>query len=71
MIISMAYILQPYFSCTAGSGMYMMGYNRIVINAVSLFKDIGVFAVIDLYDTFKNIDKFFAFVCGKDKIYAR
>ena len=39
--------------------MYMMGYNRIVINAVSLFKDVGVFAVIDLYDTFKNIDKFF------------
>ena len=47
--------------------MYMVGDDRIVVDAVAFFQDIGILAIVDFEDTFQYIDEFFPFVCGEDE----
>ena len=49
--------------------MYMVGDDRIVVDAVAFFQDIGILAIVDFEDTFQYIDEFFPFVCGEDEIH--
>ena len=39
-----------------------MRYDRIIIDAVASFNDMVLLTVGNFYDTFHDIDKFFAFV---------
>ena len=38
-------------------GMHMMRNNGIVINAISLFQQIGIFTITDFHDTFHHHNK--------------
>ena len=59
-----------YFRRIVGGGMYMVGDDGIVVDAVSFLQDIGILAIVDFEDAFQYIDEFFPFVCGEYEIHS-
>lgn len=50
--------------------MYVVRHDRVVIDAVALFQDVCVLAVVDLYDTAQYVDELLSLVRGQDEVLA-
>ena len=57
------------FRRIVGSGMYVVGDDGIVVDAVAFFQDIGILAIVVIEDALEYLDVFFPFVCGEYEIH--
>lgn len=48
--------------CLSFKRMYMMWNDRVIINGISFFEQVGLFAIIYFQCSFENHDKFFTFM---------